>query len=147
MTTKRVLQGVAGLAAVAALAAGGVALSSGSDNNSAAASGNATGATSTPYGAPPGGGRMMGRPATGTAAAKAKAAALAKYPGTAERVMQNPSGAYVVHVIKSDGTEVHVLVSSAFKVTGVQTGGPPRGAYGQAPPPGSSSSSPSGTSS
>jgi hypothetical protein len=77
---------------------------------------------------------------TGAAAAKAKAAALAKYPGTVEGVMKNPSGGYVVHVIQSSGSEVHVLVSSAFKVTGVDTRGPGSGPSGAGPsvgpPPG-----------
>jgi hypothetical protein len=58
--------------------------------------------------------------------------------------MKNPNGGYVVHVIKKDGTEVHVLVSAAYKVTGVQTGGPPAGGNGSppsgAPPSGSGSS-------
>jgi hypothetical protein len=78
---------------------------------------------------------MGGTPATGTEATKAKAAALAKYPGTVERVMKLADGSYGVHVFKSDGTEVHVLVSSSFQVTGTQTGGPPAGGMkGQAPP-------------
>ena len=54
-------------------------------------------------------------------------------------------------MIKSDGSEVHVLVSKAFKVTGTETGrrgGPPPGATagqaqpsGQAPPTSGSTSS------
>ena len=64
---------------------------------------------------------------TGTAAAKAKAAALAKYPGTVEHVTKGPNGGYMVHVIQKDGSEVHVLVSTSFKVTGTATGGPPGG--------------------
>jgi hypothetical protein len=144
MTRNNILKGVAGLAAVAALAAGGVAISSASSNSgSTAASSPSSPATN---GQRPAGGPMMGTPATGAAADKAKAAALAKYPGTAERVLKNTAGDYVVHVFKSDGSEVHVLVSSAFKVTGVQTGGPPGGRPpGATPPatapPGSSSSS------
>jgi hypothetical protein len=79
---------------------------------------------------------MMGTPATGAAASKAKAAALAKYPGTVERVMKTPAGGYVVHVFKNDGTEVHVLVSADFTVTGTAAGGPPAGGApsGAAPP-------------
>jgi hypothetical protein len=154
MLKKKIAKGIAGLAAVAALAAGGIAVSSGATNNSTSAAGNATTSTpaaSAPTGTPPGGFRMGGTPATGTEATKAKAAALAKYPGTAERVLKLQDGSYAVHVFKSDGTEVHVLVSSAFKVTGTQTGGPPAGMKGQAPPGmvpqgGSNSSSASGAS-
>jgi hypothetical protein len=141
MTRKRIVQGVASVAAVAALAAGGVALTSGSGNSTAATSGNAASPTNgmgAPSGSPPAG-AQMGTPVTGTAATKATAAALAKYSGTVERVLKDPNGGYVVHVTKSDGTEVHVLVSAAFEVTGVQTGGPPA-ANGQTPPSGSSTS-------
>lgn len=74
----------------------------------------------------PGGG--FGTPATGAAADKAKAAALAKYPGTAERVMKLSDGSYVVHVMRSSGGEVHVLVSKAFAVTGTEQGPPAGGA-------------------
>ena len=88
----------------------------------------------------------MGTPATGAAATKASKAATAKYPGKVERVMKLPDGSYEVHVITSSG-EKHVEVSKDFKVTGVQTGGPPHGHPG--PPPRSSSapSASSGTSS
>jgi hypothetical protein len=93
---------------------------------------------------PPAGGPGFGTPVTGTAAAKAKAAALAKYPGTVEQVMGTPDGNYVVHVIQSGNTEVHVLVSKQFQVTGTFAG-PPRG--GMRPPgaPGTSSGSKDGS--
>src|SRR5437763_1155865 len=74
----------------------------------------------------------LGTPVSGAAADKAKAAALAKYKGTAERVRQLTDGSYVVHVIPSSGGEVHVKVSKDFAVTGTETG-PPAGA---APPSG-----------
>lgn len=63
-------------------------------------------------------------PVTGANADKAKAAALKAVPGTVERVEQRSDGTYEVHVIKSDGTEVHVLVDKTFKVTGQESGGP-----------------------
>jgi hypothetical protein len=85
-----------------------------------------TGTETGPAGGAPRGG--FGTPATGAAADKAKAAALAKYPGTVERVMQLPDGSYEVHVITKSGGEVHVQVSKAFAVTGTQQGGPPAGA-------------------
>src|SRR3954447_13085583 len=63
---------------------------------------------------PPGG---FGSPVTGAAAAKAGKAALARYPGRVEVVVQLPDGSYVVHVITST-REVHVAVSEDFEVTG-----------------------------
>ena len=82
----------------------------------------------------PGGGQAppgFGTPVTGTAATKAANAALAKYPGSVEAVLQLQDGSYVVHVITSAG-EWHVAVSSAFRVTGADQrggfrGGPPSG--------------------
>jgi hypothetical protein len=68
---------------------------------------------------PPG----FGTPATGADAAKAKAAALAKYDGTAERVMKLSDGSFLAHVLSSN-SEYHVRVSKDFKVTGAQQGGP-----------------------
>jgi hypothetical protein len=137
MTKKNIIRVVASIAAVGAIAGGGVAISSGASNHSS----STAAANSGTRGSPPG----MGTAVTGTAAAKAKAAAVAKYPGTAEQVMKDPNGGYVVHVIKTDGTEVHVLVSAAFKVTGVQSGGPPSGGNASpssgSPPSGSNSSS------
>ena len=74
-------------------------------------------------GAPPG----LGQDVTGATADKVEKAALAKYPGTIERIAALPDGSYVAHVITSNG-ELHVLVSKDFKVTGTeQGGGPPPG--------------------
>jgi hypothetical protein len=94
---------------------------------------------------PPG----MGTEATGSDAEKAKSAALAKYPGSVERVVKLPDGGYVVHVIKDDGSgEAHVLVDAKFRVSGQEAGrgGPPGGgmmppgAGGQQQPPPSTGS-------
>ncbi len=59
---------------------------------------------------------------TGDAAAKVKAAALAKVPGgTVLRTEKGGHGsAYHAHVRKSDGTEVVVLVNSSFEATSVE---------------------------
>ena len=81
-----------------------------------------------PSGQVPGGGQAppgFGTPVSGTAATKAAKAAVAKYPGSVEAVMQLSDGSYVVHVITSSG-EDHVAVSSAFQVTGVEQ----RGGFG-----------------
>jgi hypothetical protein len=132
MTKNAMLKGGAGVAAAVALAVGGVAVSSGS--------GSTTTTPSSLRGTPPAGGpRGFGTPVTGAAAAKAKAAALARYPGSVERVMKAPTGTgYEVHVMQSGGSEVHVLVSSSFQVTGTETGGPPSGARPQPPQSGGS---------
>jgi uncharacterized membrane protein YkoI len=73
-------------------------------------------------------GTSAGRPAqeqlTGEAAAKVKAAALAKVPGgTVLRVQSggHDGSAYHAHVRKSDGTEVVVLVNRDFEATSVET--------------------------
>jgi hypothetical protein len=55
---------------------------------------------------------------TGAAADKAKAVAVAKYPGgTVNRVLQLSDGSYAVHQIKISWPH-HVFVSKDFKVTG-----------------------------
>jgi hypothetical protein len=55
---------------------------------------------------------------TGAAANKAKAAALARYPGgTVNRVLKLSDGSYAVHKIKISWPH-HVFVSKNFKVTG-----------------------------
>lgn len=74
-----------------------------------------------PQGGPPG----FGTDVTGATATKVAKAATARYSGQVERVMQLPDGSYVAHVITSNG-EVHVHVSPAFKVLGVEQGGPPQ---------------------
>ena len=122
MTQKNILRGVGTAVAVAALAVAGVAISSGANSTSASNPGAPQSAA--PNGAPPTGRPSFGTPATGAAATKAKAAALATYPGQVERIFKAPSGGYEVHVIKSDGSEVHVLVSADFKVMGTETGPP-----------------------
>jgi hypothetical protein len=131
---------VAAGAAVAVLAFGATAIAK---HGSASASG-ATGGRLAPTGAngqaapqngavpqdgrggPPG----MFSPVTGATLAKLTAVATAKYPGTVEHAMRLPDGSYVVHVIRSSGQEVHVLVSQDFKVTGTDQGGPPAGGLG-----------------
>jgi hypothetical protein len=148
---------MAGTAAAAVLAFGAWAIgksSAGSDNTAGAAPAAQVGDGSSTAGrapwsgaqggaqqAPPG----FGAPVTGAAAKKAGNAALAKYPGTVERVMQLQDGSYVVHVITSNG-EQHVTVSKQFKVTGAQEGGPGGGAPPTAPD-GSSGAPSTGTAS
>jgi hypothetical protein len=55
---------------------------------------------------------------TGAAADKAKAVAVAKYPGgTVNRVLKLSDGSYAVHMIKISWPH-HVFVSKTFEVTG-----------------------------
>jgi hypothetical protein len=102
--------------------------------------GTGASATATPAGAgapagrPNGPGGGGGTPVVGAAAEKVKAAALAKYPGTIQDITQVPDGSYVAGIVRSGGgSEVHVLVSKSFTVTGVRSG-PPRGGPGGAKP-------------
>ena len=69
---------------------------------------------------------------TGDTAAKVKAAALAKVPGTVVRVETDNGGVYEAHVRKEDGTEVEVKVDKDFNVTAVvqQRGRGGRGDHG-----------------
>ncbi len=130
-TTKRT---IATLTAAACLGGAGWAIASGSNGtDGAAASGPSTSATdssiaaSTPgaaaYGVPQGQ-RPQQTQVTGDAAAKIKAAVLAKVPGaTIDRVEQDAQG-YHAHITKSDGTRATVRVNAQFAVTAVETGGP-----------------------
>lgn len=63
---------------------------------------------------------------TGTIAEQAKAAALAAVPGgTVQRVENDSEGAvYEAHMLNADGAPVTVKMDAAFKVTGIETGGP-----------------------
>jgi hypothetical protein len=146
--TQSILKAAAGVAALAAIAFGASAIASGSKSNTSSLAGVPSGAGAAgfaqrpggagppgvngarPPGAPRAGGPGFGTPLTGATAAKVKAAALAKYPGTLERAVQLPDGNYMAHVFASGG-EVHVLVNKQFQVTGVRTGppggGPPQG--------------------
>jgi hypothetical protein len=120
---------VAAVAVVGALAFGAKAISHSGSSTSASASaptsqagpGGATGA----QGGPPG---LMGTQVTGATLTKLKAVVTAKYPGTVERAVKLGDGSYLVHVIRSGGAEVHVMVSRDFKITGTQQGGPGGGA-------------------
>ena len=72
---------------------------------------------------------------TGSAASKAKAAALAAVPGATVIRVETDSGpaAYEAHLRKSDGTYVTVKLDRSFHVTGTQSGfggGGPRPAPG-----------------
>ena len=126
---------------VTAAAVGAVAISSAAIATAASSSTTSTSpTTSTPatsMGGPPGGRphdpskgghTFNGKTETllsGDVAAKVRAAALAKVPGTVERVETNvdSSAPYEAHILKSDGTEVEVQVGSDYTVSAVNTMG------------------------
>jgi uncharacterized membrane protein YkoI len=85
------------------------------------------------HGGPPNG----ETPLTGDTLTSAKAAAAAAVPGgtveiaTTENDSSNSAAKYEVHVTKSDGTHVAVILDSAFKVLSIETAplGPPHGRH------------------
>jgi len=114
-------------AAVAAAGVSGAAIANAATGGGGASSGSST--------APPAqhdpskGGHTVGGKTetllTGDVAAKVRAAALAKVPGTVERVETNvdSSAPYEAHIRKADGTEVEVQVSKDYSVAAVNTMG------------------------
>jgi len=114
-------------AAVAAAGVSGAAIADAATGGGGASSGSST--------APPAqhdpskGGHTVGGKIetllTGDVAAKVRAAALAKVPGTVERVETNvdSSAPYEAHIRKADGTEVEVQVSKDYSVAAVNTMG------------------------
>lgn len=62
---------------------------------------------------------------TGSDAEKAKAAALAKYPGaTIQRVETDSDGVYEAHLITADGKRVTAEMDKDFNITGEEAHGP-----------------------
>ena len=127
--TSRLVKAAAAAAAAAALVFGAKAIvGDGAATSTADAAGgrpvqpvNGYGPRGVP-GPPPGMG--FGADVSGATLTKLKDAVASKYPGRVERAMKLPDGSYVVHVIKSGGSEVHVRVSRDFEVLGAEQGGP-----------------------
>jgi hypothetical protein len=138
--TPKLAKIAAGVAAVAVLAFGASHIAKSSSSSPTNTSQSPPGGQAGAHGAPPG---MMGSAVSGATLTKLKTVATARYPGTVEHAMKLPDGSYVVHVIRSGGQEVHVLVSKHFKITGTQHGGPGGGAppAGQSAPGGGTSGS------
>ena len=119
---------------IAALAVGGAALFTGAIMAGATIANAATSPSPTPgstqasfdpiKGGHVGANGVVEKLLTGTAADKARTAALAAVPGgTIERVENDAEGAvYEAHMVKSDGTHVTVKMDANFKVTGIETG-------------------------
>jgi hypothetical protein len=123
MFSRKLTRFVAAGAAAVAVAVSGFAIANSSSSNGASSTTNAAQAAA-PSQAPQSGQVPQGwRPGTGTiitgaAADKAKAVAVAKYPGgTVNRVLKLNDGSYAVHRILTPAPH-HVFVSKDFKVTG-----------------------------
>jgi hypothetical protein len=123
MFSRKLTTFVAAGAAVVAVAIGGLTIGNSSSSNGA--SGTANAAPPAQSGQAPLVGQVPQnwRPGTGTiitgaAADKAKAVAVATYPGgTVNRVLKLSDGSYAVHRILTPAPH-HVFVSKDFKVTG-----------------------------
>jgi hypothetical protein len=119
-------------AVVGAAAIGGAAIASAASTPTTSSSTPAA-SSSAPQGQPQrdpskGGHTVNGKTEkllTGDVEAKVRAAALAKVPGTVERVETNvdSSAPYEAHIVKSDGTEVEVQVNSDYSVAAVNAMG------------------------
>jgi uncharacterized membrane protein YkoI len=113
------------VAAVGAAAVGGAGIANAASSATTSSSASATPAAQQHSG---GGHTANGKTEmalTGDVASKVKAAALAKVPGTVERVETNVDGSapYEAHITKSDGTSVEVQVNSDYTVAAVNTMG------------------------
>ena len=138
----------AGIAAAAALGLTGATLAGAAETTTATAT--AAAGASQGDAAPEGRGGGM-RDAGGTlsadAASKAVAAAQDELDGgTVNGVRALSTGSYVVHVTKSEGTHVHVLLDPSFAVTSVEEGGMGRGGRDKPDSTGSPEPSATGTS-
>jgi hypothetical protein len=122
MFSRKLTTFVAAGAAAVAVAVGGLAIGNSSSSNGASGTTNAAPAQSSqapqvgqvPQNWRPGTGTII----TGAVADKAKAVAVAKYPGgIVNRVLKLSDGSYAVHRIQTPAPH-HVFVSKDFKVTG-----------------------------
>ena len=132
MSSRKLTRSIAAGAAAVAVAIGGVAISNSSSSSSASGTANAAVSKVIPFHkGEPTPAKVVGQvPAsykagtgtivTGPAADKAKAAALAAYPGgTVNRVVLLSNGEYNVHMIAVNWPH-HVFVNSEFKVIGTE---------------------------
>jgi len=121
-----------GAAAVASAAVGGAAIASAATSGSPSSSSAQTAAAQgQPQRNPSQAGHTVNGKTeellSGDVASKVRAAALAKVPGTVERVETNvdSSAPYEAHIRKADGTEVEVQVGGDYTVSAVnEMGGP-----------------------
>jgi hypothetical protein len=123
MSSRKLIRSTAAGAAAIAVAIGGYAIADSNTSNGASGTANAAPPAQSGQASPVGQVPQNWRPGTGTiitgaAADKAKAVAVAKYPGgTVNRVLMLSDGSYAVHRIGTSAPH-HVFVSRDFKVTG-----------------------------
>ncbi|MDX6699495.1 MAG: hypothetical protein QOE65_2892 [Solirubrobacteraceae bacterium] len=118
------------VAAIAAAAVGGGAIANAAASGSTSTAPKSQSRPQAPTQRHTVGGRTE-QPLTGDTESKVRAAALAKAPGTVERVETNVDGSapYEAHIRKSDGSEVEVQVSKDFTVSAVNAMGGPDGRH------------------
>jgi hypothetical protein len=126
--TKLMTGACVGAAAIAGATIANAATSSSTSSSSPGAATSQAPAGQPPQNGSPGRHSVNGKtetPLTGDVASRVRAAALAKVPGTVERVETNvdSSAPYEAHIRKSDGTEVEVQVNSDYTVAAVNTMG------------------------
>ncbi|MDX6668875.1 MAG: hypothetical protein QOK04_2255 [Solirubrobacteraceae bacterium] len=123
MSSRKLTRSIAAGAAAIAVAIGGYAIANSSSGNGASGTANAAPQAQSSQASRVGQVPQNWRPGTGTiitgaAADKAKAVAVARYPGgTVNRVLKLSDGSYAVHRIGTPAPH-HVFVSTDFKVTG-----------------------------
>jgi uncharacterized membrane protein YkoI len=115
-------------AAVAAAAVSGAAIANAATGGSGSPSSLSSPNAAAPHDPSKGGHTVNGKTETlltGDVESKVRAAALAKVPGTVERVETNvdSSAPYEAHIRKSDGTDVEVQVNQDYSVAAVNTMG------------------------
>jgi len=133
MFSNRTRTWVATGALVLGAGVGGAAVANAAGGSSSGSDGTQPPAAGKPPGDPSKVGHGPGETLlTGTAAAKARAAALAAVPGATVIRVETDSGdaAYEAHMQKADGSYVTVEMDSSFHVTGTESG------FGGGPPPG-----------
>jgi hypothetical protein len=132
LSRRKLITSIAAGAAAIGLGIGGHAIANANSSNGVPASANAVSGAVVPFQpGQPGQSKVVGQvPAgfspgtgtiiTGTAADKAKAAALAAYPGgTVNRVVLLSNGEYNVHMIGVNWPH-HIFVDTNFKVVGAE---------------------------
>jgi hypothetical protein len=122
-STRKLTRSIAAGAAAIAVAIGGYAIANSSSGNGASGTANAAPPARSAQASRVGQVPRNWRPGTGTiitgaAANRAKAVAVAKYPGgTVNRVLKLSDGSYAVHRIATPAPH-HIFVSQDFTVTG-----------------------------
>ena len=131
----------AGIAAAAALGLTGATLAGAAETTTTAATAEPSqGGEAAETQGRGGGMRDAGGTLSADAASKAVTAAQGEVDGgTVNGVRALSTGSFVVHVTKSDGTHVHVVLDATFAVTSIEEGGMGRGGREKPAPEGDDS--------